>query len=74
MVVSVSEAMTKIRGSKMATSEYVVVWRLRCDIARVIVWGNYLANLALTTRTLQAMLVVVPLVVAVVAKYNLTTF
>lgn len=75
MVVSISVAMTlaKIVGAKMATPKDVAVGRLGCDIARVVVRRYYFANLALAARTLQAVLVIVPLVAAVVTKDDLTT-
>lgn len=72
--VPVPAAMAEVVGAKMATSEDVTVGRLGCDIARVVVRRYYLANLTLAARTVQAMLVVVPLVAAVVTKDNLTAF
>lgn len=71
MVVAMSVVMAEIVGAKVATTEDVAVGSLGCDIARVVVRGYYLADLALTARTLQAVLVIVPLVTAVVTKDNL---
>lgn len=73
VAVAVTVVMTKVMGTKVTATEYIAVGRLGCDIARIVISGYYLADIAMTVRTLQAVLVVVPLVVAVVAKDNFAT-